>query len=766
MSAACVHSQSHFSPPLLSTHIYKEECTLCFDNYDTEAGIDVCLSCFNGGCLGNDRNHSALHFAKTSHPLAVNIKRVPKPERTDAAPPPTKITKLAIEAPKEDELFDFITSLKCLACGGVELDKSTGQFPALIKRVLEAHSAKKMSEIQAWEHEISTCSHTTVLEQQPLKMVNTRESITCSDCSLNENLWLCLTCGNLGCGRQQYGGTGGNGHGVGHFDATRHPVSVKLGTITPEGTADVYCYICDEERIDPNLAAHLASFGINIAAQQKTEKSLTELQLEQNLKFDFSMATEDGKQFEPAFGPGSTGLLNLGNTCYMASVLQTIFSLKPFQERYFGQDHVLVCRDSPATCFHCQMAKLADGLLSGRYSVPGTSTSEALSGQDGIAPSMFKSMIGKGHAEFSTMRQQDAQEFLQHLLKIVEQKERQTSRDPTQAFKFQTEQRLECLQCRKVKYRLADESALQLPVPSNLEGVDDEGREKYSPVAFGECLKQLVSEDLREYNCPQCREPTPSAITTRFKTFPDFLVCPMSRFIIGTNYVMKKLTCDILAPLDLNLDEYRGHGLKESEELLPEDSGSEARPSFNAQVVEQLMSMGFPEIRCQKACLATGGQDAEVAMNWLFEHMDDADIDDPIRTESGGSVQPAEGDVQMLCDMGFTPAQARRGLKETNNNVERAVDWLFSHAGELDQPAQDEEMPSADRAVAADDRPANYRLVGFISHRGTSTGCGHYIAHILKEDGQWLIFNDNKVAKVPDIHKAVGEGYIYVYQRQ
>jgi hypothetical protein len=59
----------------------------------------------------------------------------------------------------------------------------------------------------------------------------------CSQCDLKENLWLCLICGSLGCGRQQYGAAGGNGHGLQHFQDTGHGVSVKLGTITPEGEA-------------------------------------------------------------------------------------------------------------------------------------------------------------------------------------------------------------------------------------------------------------------------------------------------------------------------------------------------------------------------------------------------------------------------------------------------------------------------------------------------------------------------------------------------
>ena len=43
--------------------------------------------------------------------------------------------------------------------------------------------------------------------------------------------------------------------------------------------------------------------------------------------------------------------------------------------------------------------------------------------QNGIAPQMFKTVIGRGHAEFSTNRQQDAQEFFMHLLATVDRAE-------------------------------------------------------------------------------------------------------------------------------------------------------------------------------------------------------------------------------------------------------------------------------------------------------------------------------------------------------
>jgi len=168
-------------------------------------------------------------------------------------------------------------------------------------------------------------------------------------------------------------------------------------------------------------------------------------QIEQNLKYDFSLTTEDGKALEPVFGPGLTGLANLGNSCYMASVLQTVFSLASFQMRYSEPSgvspikHAETCTVSlPAECIECQMRKVADGLLSGRYSYPAnappsvsavqppTTLADTLQHpsptpvfQLGIKPIGFKTLIGKGHEEFATMRQQDSEEFFTHLITVL-----------------------------------------------------------------------------------------------------------------------------------------------------------------------------------------------------------------------------------------------------------------------------------------------------------------------------------------------------------
>ena len=119
---------------------------------------------------------------------------------------------------------------------------------------MQSMSSARQSEVKAWEEEINPCEHTLTLEQfvsgpipssglsvpfqlLPILIHHHIGLAHCSSCDLKENLWLCLTCGSLGCGRKQFGGVDGNGHGLAHFEASGHAISVKLGTITPEGDA-------------------------------------------------------------------------------------------------------------------------------------------------------------------------------------------------------------------------------------------------------------------------------------------------------------------------------------------------------------------------------------------------------------------------------------------------------------------------------------------------------------------------------------------------
>lgn len=181
-----------------------------------------------------------------------------------------------------------------------------------------------------------------------------------------------------------------------------------MGTITPQGTASIHCYDCDDEVHDDKLGEHLSKLGIDIQTQSKTEKSVTELNLEANLSLTLSKVLEEGKILPPVFGPDNTGMINLGNTCYMNSVVQVLMSMPEFKERFLpgANDHLDACQKWTPDCFECQMSKLAIGLYSGDYSQKVQSKDEKGQlvpdefYQEGIRPQLLKSLFGKGHQEF------------------------------------------------------------------------------------------------------------------------------------------------------------------------------------------------------------------------------------------------------------------------------------------------------------------------------------------------------------------------------
>lgn len=742
-------------------------------------------------------NKVFLHLRKIKHLI---------PQETSAElEPEKKITRLAIgveggfqlEAKYEYEEKNSIMVFP----GPIQIALPNAELPLQVENsiqgILAAQSAGRMEELSAlestWDGETRQVSRfAESLEQLNNGVRVPPHGWQCSKCDKTDNLWMNLSDGTVLCGRKFFDGTGGNNHALEHYQATNFPLAVKLGTISGDGKADVYSYAEDDMVEDPLIKQHLAHFGINMEGMKKTDKSMAELEIDLNQRVgEWASIQETGKSLVPLFGPGLTGLTNLGNSCYLNSVVQVLFTVPQFQQRFFNDAETIfsAAGSNAWQDFNVQMAKLASGILSGRYSKPVDGDAENY--QQGIKPTMFKSLIGKGHPEFSTKRQQDAMEFLLHLINVTERHIRThptSTTSPAESFKFQVEERLQCSTSGQVRYTHRPEYHLPVPVPletaSNLEEVQEYNERKKAAQAAGQplksedvvrprvtlqsCLEALThTEDVQNFFSSAINGKTTALKSTRLSTFPDFLWIQLRKFTLAEDWTPVKIDVAIDVPHTLDLSWMKGNGPQSGEVLMTEEASTPpAEPPMDMEIVASLTEMGFPVPACKRAAALTHGRGLEAATQWIMEHMDDPDFLAPLTASAPGSFKPDEDGIAMLQSMGFTRAQCIKALQNTDNNVERAADWIFSHPDEInsieDAPAAAPAAPVASAEVKFTDGPPLYELAAFISHMGTSTSVGHYVCHI-KKDGRWVIFNDEKVALSENPPFELG--YLYMYRR-
>ncbi len=656
--------------------VHKDECLVSYVTPESPDGLYICLSKF----VGLSRAHVEQYSANTGSLLFLHARTIKTRKKKEEAtsvtlatvssspstteekedggagsggrvggagtsPPPSKRpTKLGIGveggfALEADE-WDISEEYNLVILPGFEVvPLDTPGVPERIQLaatgVIAAKAAAAAAEISAWEEERKVSKHAGALLQLDNGVRVPPSGWKCTRCDKTENLWVNLTDGTILCGRRNFDGSGGNNHGVEYYRETRYPLAVKLGTITPEG-ADVFSYDEDDMVLDPNLEQHLRHFGINMKAMTKTVATMAELEIEANanLKLEFDAIQEAGSRLEPLYGPGLTGMRNLGNTCYMASVMQVLFSLDEFVRDYAGD--AALARFAAVSAkslddFGTQMSKLAHGLISGQYSAAapvdggdggGGASSDGASGasasgdtteQDGICPRTFKSLVGRGHPEFSTPAQQDAMEFFQHLMSLIERAARREGlggvrgTDLSRLFAFELEERIVCAASGKVRYTLRPERHLALQalpeLITNADAVADfEARFEAHKVAreaaraagepapaeaapdpvranipFESALASAMAEEvIPDWHSPVTKANTGCTRGIKFSAFPRYLVLTVNKFYQAADWSPKKRDVNMWLPDVLDLTPYAATGgaggLQPGEEELPDDA--------------------------------------------------------------------------------------------------------------------------------------------------------------------------------------------------
>ncbi|KAJ1306638.1 hypothetical protein OPQ81_007634 [Rhizoctonia solani] len=275
---------------------------------------------------------------------------------------------------------------------------------------------------------------------------------------------------------------------------------------------------------------------------------------------------------------GMSGLRNMGNTCYMNSVLQCLSGTVPFT-RFFtdrrwhhevNMMNPLGTKGELANAFYSLLRDMWQGDLPYLTPVP------------------FRKSICAHARQFAGSEQHDAQEFLIFLLdglhedlnriiikpqfeELTPEREAELERMPKQLagahewgrykrrndsivvdyFQGQFCNQMQCLTCGQTSTTYNAFLTLSVPIPAS-KGV--------SKISLDECIKALVGREVMDnadaWHCPRCKTARRAAKQLTFSRMPPVLIIHLKRFSFKGPFTDKLETLVEFPLKDLDLTNY------------------------------------------------------------------------------------------------------------------------------------------------------------------------------------------------------------------
>ncbi|XP_075579413.1 ubiquitin carboxyl-terminal hydrolase 2 isoform X2 [Pelecanus crispus] len=267
---------------------------------------------------------------------------------------------------------------------------------------------------------------------------------------------------------------------------------------------------------------------------------------------------------------GLTGLRNLGNTCFMNSILQCLSNTKELRDYCLQNQYLRDLNNNSRmrTALMSEFAKLIQLLWTS-------------SPNESVSPSEFKTQIQRYAPRFVGYNQQDAQEFLRFLLDGLhsevnrvlvrprastdtldhlpdDEKSRQMWRRYQERedsrigdlFVGQLKSSLTCSECGYCSTAFDPFWDLSLPIP----------KKGYGEVTLMDCLRLFTKEDVLDGDekptCCRCKARTRSTKKFSIQKFPKILVLHLKRFSEARIRTSKLTTFVNFQLKDLDLREF------------------------------------------------------------------------------------------------------------------------------------------------------------------------------------------------------------------
>uniref|UniRef100_A0A8C1SHX2 Ubiquitin carboxyl-terminal hydrolase n=1 Tax=Cyprinus carpio TaxID=7962 RepID=A0A8C1SHX2_CYPCA len=372
----------------------------------------------------------------------------------------------------------------------------------------------------------------------------------CSVCRSNKSPWVCLTCLNVHCGS----------------------------------------YRCDEFVVNDTKLGHVQRVREHLQSLENSVSN-TDRQRKRKLSDSSSPDSKLKKDSDSTIAQCATGLRNLGNTCFMNAILQSLSNIQVFS-CYFKELPSVALRSGKTAgrrMYHTRSQ--GDSSVSLVEEFRKTLCSLWQGSQTAFSPDALFYVIWKIMPSFRGYQQQDAHEFLRYLLDHLHremQGSKNGSPSPTLGFVFFCffrngtstivtsvfggilQNEVYCLICGTESRKFDPFLDLSLDIPSQFRIKTRKDQEPGPTCTLNDCLRSFTDlEELDEtelYMCHKCKKRQKSTKKFWIQKLPKVLCLHLKRFH-WTAFLRNKIDTYVEFPMrGLDMKSY----LLEPENSLPE----------------------------------------------------------------------------------------------------------------------------------------------------------------------------------------------------